>query len=36
MRPFWVRYRKFHLQIPGEILLFLLVKTFEVLRFKHF
>lgn len=37
MRPLWVRYRRFSLQIPGEVLLFLLVKTFEVLQYlKHF
>lgn len=31
MRPLWVRYRRFSLQVPGEILLFLLVKACEVL-----
>ncbi len=36
MRSFWVRYRRFHMQIPGEVLFFLLVKTFEVLHLKHF
>ncbi len=31
MRPLRVRYRRFSLQIPGEILLLLLLKACEVL-----
>ena len=31
MRPLRVRYRRFFLQVPGEILLILLAKAIEVL-----
>ncbi len=32
LRPLWVRYRRFSLQVPGEVLLYLVMKTYEVLR----
>ncbi len=36
MRAIRFRYRRFSLQIPGEVTLFLLVKLAEVLQLLHF
>ena len=36
MRPFKVRWKRFSLQVPGEVTLFLCVKIIAVLLMLHF